>query len=354
MSIRPWLLFPAKLAHDIAPLGLDLAALVTREVSADLKSFGWSRKNRVLHFRNPLGIAGGVDKDGTQIWGWRHFGAGFVEVGTVTPNPQSPNPGKIIGRDIEREALWNRMGFPGRGARFARTSLRDFRDDERSRMDKTSTRFPIFINIGKQRETTLDKASADYTWLVDFFSETTAASQPDVDAFVINISSPNTKGLRDLFSTARLYEFLAPIAERLEAAGTPGLLKLSPDMDAETLASAVEVSTRLDLDGFIATNTTAARPAGIGFSLEGGLSGLPLRDRSREVLKMLIEELGSKREGRLIVSAGGVTTGSEAGLRLALGADLVQTYSGLVFQGPQFFKHAIRELGCVDQVRALV
>ena len=349
---KPWLLLPAKLAHDVAPLGLDLASLVTREVSANCRSFDWSRKKRRLHFRNPLGIAGGVDKDGTQIWGWRHFGAGFVEVGTVTPNPQSPNPGNIIGRDVDREALWNRMGFPGRGARYARASLRDFRDDERS---DGASRFPIFVNIGKQRETTLEKASADYTWLIDLFSElASSATGPDVDAFVINISSPNTKGLRDLFSKARLYEFLAPIAERLEASGTPGLLKLSPDMDAETLASAVEVSVTLDLDGFIATNTTAARPTGITFPAEGGLSGLPLRDRSREVLKMLIAELGSRRDNRLIVSAGGVTTGQEADLRLSRGADLVQTYSGLVFQGPQFFKHALGELGCVDKARALV
>ncbi len=356
--MRPWLLLPAKLAHDVAPLGLDLAALVTPKVSAEFQAFEWSRKNRRLHFRNPLGIAGGVDKDGNQIWGWHHFGAGFVELGTVTPRPQAPNPGKIIGRDIEREALWNRMGFPGRGARYVRASLREFRDDERS--EKTganpsgSLRFPIFINVGKQRETTLDKANADYTWLVDFFSETTTQDTSDVDAFVINISSPNTKGLRDLFSRARLYEFLAPIAERLAATGTPGLLKLSPDMDPETLQSAVEVSLRLDLDGFIATNTTAARPSGIQFSAEGGLSGAPLRDRSREILKQLIEELGAKRAGLLLVSAGGVTTGTEASVRLGLGADLVQTYSGLVFQGPKFFQHAIRELGCVEPSRALV
>ncbi len=339
--LRPWLLFPAKLAHDLAPFGLEFAASITPAVEARARSFVWSRKNRTLHFRNPLGIAGGVDKDGTQIWGWHHFGAGFVEIGTVTPNPQTPNEGRIIDRDTSRDALWNRMGFPGRGAHFARGLLREWRADERSH----GTRLPVFVNIGKQRETTLENANQDYVWLIDFFNQPQAPNEaPLVDAFVINISSPNTKGLRDLFSRERLYEFLAPIADRLAECGTPGLLKLSPDMDEETLRSAVEVSTRLDLDGFIATNTTAARPEGISFPVEGGLSGGPLTLKSREVLEQLLKELGPKRQGLLIVSAGGVLDGAEAATRLSLGADLVETYSGLVFGGPKFFDRALRVL----------
>lgn len=343
MSIRPWLLLPAKFAHDVAPLGLELAALVTREVLADVKPFSFTRKNRTVFFRNPLGIAGGVDKDATQISGWRHFGAGFVEIGTVTPKPQAPNPGRIIGRDIDRAALWNRMGFPGAGAHVARENLREWRYDEVSR--DIAMRFPVFVNLGKQRETTLEMAHRDYAWLIDFFSEPSRTQpEPLADAFVINISSPNTKGLRELFARGRFYEFLAPIAARLEAHGALGFLKLSPDMDEDTLASAVEVALRLDLDGFIATNTTAARPAGVDFPAEGGLSGGPLTSRSREILRELVAILGAERQGRLVVSAGGVLSGKEAATRLALGADLVQTYSGLVFQGPFFFAQALREL----------
>lgn len=348
---QPWLLLPAKLAHDLAPLGLDLAAAFTPEVDAGARPFLFTRKNRSIYFRNPLGIAGGVDKDGTQISGWHHFGAGFVEIGTVTPKPQIANPGQIIGRDTRAEALWNRMGFPGRGAHFAKNCLTEWRLTEELRHSGESStslarpydRFPIFVNIGKQRETALEHASGDYTWLIDFFSET-KQPQPLADAFVINISSPNTKGLRDLFSRERLYEFLAPIAERLELHSTLGLLKLSPDMDDETLQAAIDVSVRLDLDGFVATNTTAARPGGIQFPVEGGLSGAPLAARSREVLKKLIQELGPRRESRLIVSVGGVLSGDEAAVRLRLGADLVQTYSGLVFHGPKFFDHALREI----------
>ncbi len=343
---RPWLLLPAKLAHDVAPLGLDVLMTLTREVQAEFRPTVWNRRSRSIKFRNPLGIAGGVDKDGTQTWGWRHFGAGFVEIGTVTPKPQSPNPGKIIGRDVENEALWNRMGFPGRGATFARSSLRDFRRDEFTQETASAlARFPVFVNIGKQRTTALENASADYTWLIDFFSDPTSLEHgPLVDAFVINISSPNTAGLRELFSRERLYEFLAPIADRLGAHSTPGLLKLSPDMDRETLESAVDVSVRLGIDGFIATNTTAARGKGSKFPAEGGVSGGPLTLKSREMLKDLIQILGSERHGRLIVSVGGVLSGEEAALRLAMGADLVQTYSGLVFKGPRFFDHALRVL----------
>lgn len=350
MSFRPWLHIPAKLAHDLAPIGLELAASFTAAVPADVHGFEWTRKNRRLHFRNPLGIAGGVDKDGLQIAAWNHFGAGFVEIGTVTPRPQAPNPGTIFGRDNDQEALWNRMGFPGLGAHFARRNLREWRMKERTH---SAGRFPVFVNIGKQRETTLEKASADYTWLIDFFSRDIAGASL-VDAFVINISSPNTKGLRELFARDRLTDFLAPIAEKLEQQGTPGLLKLSPDMDIETFHAAISVAVDLDLDGFIATNTTAARPRGITFPEEGGLSGAPLTMRSREVLKSLISALGPQRQGRLLVSAGGVLDGAEAIHRLDLGADLVETYSGLVFRGPRFFSRALRDLACVAPHRPLV
>ena len=353
--MKPWLLLPPELAHDVAPYGLDLLASLSSEVEAKVRSFEWSRKGHTLHFRNPLGTAGGVDKAGTQIAGWRHFGAGFVEVGTVTPKAQKANRGRIIDRNIEMEALWNRMGFPGRGAHYVRSHIRDYRRDEIRREDSGQIapyRLPIFLNIGKQRSTEIEKASADYTWLVDFFSDRKNVFEtPSVDAFVINISSPNTTGLRELFARDRLYEFMAPIADRLNEHSIPGLLKLSPDMDVESLASAIEISVRLDIDGFIATNTTANRPAGIDFPAEGGLSGAPLKLRSREVLLNLIEILGPHREGRLLVSTGGVLSGAEAATRLELGADLVQTYSGLVFHGPRFFDVALRELVTSPLVR---
>ncbi len=347
--MKPWLWLPAQLSHHLAPLGLEIATLISSPVKADVRSFTWKRKGREIFFRNPLGIAGGVDKDGRQIAGWQHFGAGFVEIGTVTPLPQGPNPGKILSRGNETESLWNKMGFPNPGAHSTRLLVRDWRVKEALRSSETGLdlRFPIFINIGKQRDTALDRAHDDYTILIETFMDSSRAveGRPLADAFVINISSPNTKGLRDLFSQARLRNFLSPIAETLQRFHTPGLLKLSPDMDEETRHSCWNVISELELDGLIATNTTAARPQ--GFELlptEGGLSGAPLKIPSRDFLKAAIEELGPRRKGLLVVSAGGVLDGAEARLRLDLGADCIETYSGLVFKGPRFFGEALNHL----------
>jgi dihydroorotate dehydrogenase len=347
--MKPWLWLPAQLSHDLAPFGLELAALATAPVDADVRSFTWKRKGRQIFFRNPLGIAGGVDKDGRQISGWRHFGAGFVEIGTVTPLAQKPNPGKIMARESLTESLWNRMGFPSPGAHATRLLVRDWRVKEAQRSNEMGqdVRFPIFINIGKQRDTSLEKAHEDYSALIETFMDSSRAIEGRAlaDAFVINISSPNTKGLRDLFSHDRLRSFLSPVADTLQRFQIPGLLKLSPDMDEETRHSCWSFISELALDGLIATNTTAARP--VGFShlpIEGGLSGAPLTTRSRDFLKTALEELGPRRAGLLVVSAGGVLDGEEARLRLDLGADCVETYSGLVFNGPRFFQRALKQL----------
>ncbi len=347
--MKPWLWLPTQLSHDLAPIGLELAAQFTRPVAAEARSFSWRRKGREIFFRNPLGIAGGVDKDGRQIAGWKHFGAGFVEIGTVTPEAQKPNPGRIMTRETETAALWNRMGFPSPGAHSTRLLLRDWRVREALLASESNHdfRFPIFINIGKQRETSLEEAHKDYVLLIKTFMDSSrfVENRALVDAFVINISSPNTKGLRDLFSQDRLHRFLLPIADTLAQFQIPGLLKLSPDMDDETRNSALNVLCELDLDGIVATNTTAARPRGFEFlPTDGGLSGAPLRLGSREFLSTAIRDLGSRRQGLLIVSAGGVLDGAEAKLRLDLGADCVETYSGLVFNGPRFFEQALQQL----------
>jgi dihydroorotate dehydrogenase len=349
---------PSAVFHKLAAELLESATYLRRPVEDRLvatRSFSWTRKAHTIHFRNPLGIAGGFDKDGVMIAGWKHFGAGFVEIGTVTPELQLANPGKTFGRDVETEALWNRMGFPSRGSRSVRSALRDWRFDERGNQEigqeleqgpevKGSERFPVFVNIGKQRETPLELASQDYVKLIELFCEPSRTSDPLADAFVINISSPNTKGLRDLFARDRLTEFLQPIAEKLRQHKIPGLLKLSPDLEDQDLVSAVETALELDLDGFVTTNTTVFRPQGCAFPQEGGLSGGPLREKSRDALTKLISILGPRREGLLIVSAGGVLDGAEARKRLEMGADLVQTYSGLVFTGPLFFEDTLREL----------
>lgn len=328
--------------HSAAPYALDVLSSFTPEKKLVVDPFVWKTRNKEIYFRNRLGIAGGVDKDGSQIEGWRHFGAGFVEVGTVTPKAQGPNPGRIIDRDDELQALWNRMGFPSRGGDAVLESLREFRWNESFNHRECRQRLPVFVNIGKNRETSLERAGDDYCDLIRLFTKHGGRESFEwVDAFVINISSPNTKGLRDLFNRDRLTQFLAPIARELDRTVSPGLLKLSPDLDRESFENAVHVALDLGLDGFVATNTTVAREAGSPFPAEGGVSGAPLTLMSREALKTLVEVLGARRSGKLIVSVGGVMNRDEFKLRRELGADLVQAYAALAFQGPWFFQKTL-------------
>ncbi len=354
MGIRPWLWLPAHISHDLAPFALELGSLLTAAVDDQertVKPFTWTRKGREIHFVNPLGVAGGVDKDGRQIAGWKHFGAGFMEVGTITPRPQKPNPGKIMSRLASQEALWNRMGFPSPGAFKTRSYLREFRLQESVTQIDGQRRFPIFANIGKQRETSLERAAEDYLELIDIFTSESAqvAGRCPVDGFVINISSPNTTGLRELFQSTKLVSFLSPIAEKLREQRLPGLLKLSPDMDEDSHISALATVSQLDLDGVVVTNTTSSRPMGLELPKDGGLSGRPLLNLSREFLKKTVKHfprgantLGSQKQ--LIISVGGVLDGHEARWRLLNGADLVETYSGLVFSGPGFFRQSLKNL----------
>jgi len=284
---------------------------------------------RGLNFPNPIGIAGGVDKVGKSLSSWQALGAGFLEVGTVTPLPQSANPGKIMDRSLKDWALWNKMGFPNGGAKAAETHLRSF---------KKNATVPLFVNIGKNRQTPNASAHEDYISCMKLLA-------PYADVFVVNISSPNTKSLRSLQTESFLRDFLEPIvAFRDKAAkSTPLLLKMSPDLDLTELETLISTSKSM-VDGWILTNTTQARDSGSPFPDVGGVSGGPLKKLSRDRLCQTIERLGADRDGKLIVSVGGVMDAEEVQWRLSHGADLVQTYSGLVFEGPGFFKKVLRAL----------
>lgn len=332
--IKPWLYLPASLAHNLAPVALEFHAFFNEPRTYTWKPLNW----RKLHFSNRLGIAGGVDKDGENIEAWWTYGPGFIEVGTITPRAQGPNEGKIIDRDRESRALWNRMGFPGSGAYRALENLKDI---------PRPWHTPIFINIGKNRTTPNEEAVQDYAECIETLTGY-------ADAFVVNISSPNTKGLRELLQPANLRRFLEGVlsARRLHSPGTPLLLKISPDLDDSDLRSVVELSASLGIDGFIATNTTLAREPGSPFPTEGGVSGGPLAQRSKDTLKKLVETLGASKGDLLVISAGGVLSPGDVFERLDLGADLVQIYTALIYEGPCFFEKtskAARHLGNEDQ-----
>lgn len=316
--MRPWLWLSPALAHKLSPSVLNGMALLGCRRPPQWKAWNW----RGLQFPNRLGIAGGVDKDARNVQAWWNLGAGFLEVGTITPRPQPGNAPPVVDRDSDQEALWNRLGFPSQGvARVKRRLLK---------LPKPHLT-PIFANIGKNATTSLEEAHRDY---IELMIELAGV----VDGFVINISSPNTKGLRELLKPSRLRDFLAPILKARPEDGSPILLKLSPDMTEEEMAGVLNISFELNIDGWVLTNTSQGLREGLRFPEEGGVSGRPLSHLSLELLKRTLKLLGPRREGKLIVSVGGVMSPEDVATRLAAGADLVQVYSALIFEGPFFLR----------------
>ena len=307
---------------------------------------------RGLEFTNPLGLAGGVDKNGDHIQHWWTLGPGFIEVGTITPKAQEANVGKILDRDIKSESLWNHMGFPNKGASHVLGRIKDLYQPHFT---------PIFVNIGKNRGTSLESAGEDYIYCMKQMFHY-------ADAFVINISSPNTSDLRNLLKPENLSKFLKPIVEarkelsayetRADGEGTSGgesqegleqgvvpaivlkplLLKVSPDVSEEELSGILQTSLDVGIDGWILTNTTSSRREGSSFPKEGGVSGGELAFQSKTCLKQAVHFLGEQKKGKLLISVGGVMTSEEVLERLDWGADLVQVYSALTFCGPFFFR----------------
>lgn len=324
MRMRPWLWLSPTLAHKLSPPllnGLHLLKLKTGR-PPEWRPLEW----RGLTFPNRLGVAGGVDKDARNIQAWWSLGAGFLEVGTVTPQPQPGNTPPVVDRDTSVEAVWNRLGFPSQGVLKVKRRLESLPSPRLT---------PIFANIGKNATTPLETAHEDYILLL-------RELRGLVDGFVINISSPNTKGLRELLKPEKLIEFLSPVLKSVPLQHAPILLKLSPDMEDVELERVLEISLNLGIDGWVLTNTSQGLREGLSFPKEGGVSGRPLAARSREVLRRTVEILGPRREGKLIVSVGGVSGWEDVSERLSLGADLVQVYSALIFEGPGFFKRVAK------------
>ncbi len=280
---------------------------------------GLEREVLGLRFGNPVGLAAGFDKNGLALPFWRALGFGFVEFGTVTPRPQPGNPPPRVWRFPKHRAIGNSLGFPSDGA--AMVAMRIRRDKLRGDM--------VGINLGKNRDTPLPRAVEDYVAALD-------ATRSVADYFVVNVSSPNTPGLRDLQTRAYLEELVGRVAAA--AAGTPVLVKLSPDLDERQLADAIAACTSAHAAGIVLANTTLARPEGVCF--EGGLSGRPLAARAREVLAE------ARRLTKLpLVSVGGIDSPAEARARLEGGASLVQVYTGLIYEGPALVTRILKGLG---------
>ena len=320
MALKPWLWLSPHIAHKLSPWGLKVISYFRSTNVISNNSLDWQG----LHFANRLGLAGGVDKNGHQIKSWWTMGPGFLEIGTVTPRPQGPNPGKIMDRFSPQKAVWNKMGFPNDGMDILAQSLEKL---------KKPYPTPLFINIGKNRDTPNEKAVEDYRLCYEKLHAWG-------DAFVINISSPNTKGLRDLQGPQFIKDLVSEL-RKVNKSRKPFLVKLSPDLSDENLSATLEAGLEIGVDGWLLTNTTLSRPTGIPFPKEGGLSGAPLKELSKDLLKRTIVFLGDKKKSQLIVSVGGVMNAEDYRERLEMGADLVQVYSALIYEGPFFFQKTL-------------
>lgn len=286
-----------------------------------------------LKFPNALGLAAGMDKSASAVEAWSALGFGFVEVGTLTPRPQPGNPKPRLFRLPEHEALINRMGFNNVGIHAAV-----------KRLEKRRCKAVVGVNIGKNFDTPNEAAVNDYLYCLK-------VAYPVADYIAVNISSPNTKGLRDLQAEESIRQLLGALKKEQSSLQkdtgkkVPMLVKIAPDLEAAQIEALARVFNELAVDGVIATNTTINRAAIAGHPLEneaGGLSGAPVTARSTQVIAAFRELL---REQTPIIGVGGVLSGADAQEKLQAGASLVQVYSGLVYRGPGLVRDILTKLG---------
>jgi len=284
-----------------------------------------------ITFKNPVGLAAGFDKDAKLIDELSSFGFGFIEIGTLTPKPQPGNDKPRLFRLPADRALINRMGFNNGGVEPAV-----------ERLKKRKSSVIVGGNIGKNKVTPNENALDDYALCMD-------ALYPVVDYFVVNVSSPNTPGLRELQEKEPLRKLLSFVKSRMAAnlKPKPVLLKIAPDLTVEQLDDVIEILKETKTDGVIATNTTISRDGletykeTVGQIGAGGLSGKPLRNRSTEVIRYLRRELGPDYP---IIGVGGIMSVQDALEKLDAGADLIQIYTGFVYEGPGFVKRILKAL----------
>nr|WP_269156085.1 quinone-dependent dihydroorotate dehydrogenase [Pandoraea apista] len=332
MARRALFCLDAEQAHHLTlatlrgAASLGLAGLVGQTLPED------PRTVMGIRFPNPVGLAAGLDKDGSCIDGLAALGFGFVEVGTVTPRPQPGNPKPRIFRLPQAEAIINRMGFNNGGV-------------EQFLQNVQSARYkgPLGLNIGKNADTPIERAVDDYLICLE-------KVYPYATYVTVNISSPNTKNLRQLQGGDELDALLGKLKDKQRQLSdrhgkyVPIALKIAPDLDDEQIKVIAGTLTRHGFDGVIATNTTLSREAvaGLPYANEtGGLSGRPVFDASNRVIRALATELGGALP---IIGVGGILSGADAKAKLDAGASLVQVYSGLIYRGPELVRECVQAL----------
>jgi len=313
-------------AHELASRGLRSVAAISPIRRLLRRTLGPDERLRVsalgLELPTPLGAAAGIDKSATWFEGLFALGFGFVEVGTVTARPQEGNPGPRLSRLPQDQALVNRLGFPNPGAEEVANRLAERRDCP-----------ALGVNVGKTKLVPLDDAGGDYRQSVRLLA-------PHADYLVLNVSSPNTPGLREIQSDSdRLGALVAEVREELGGGSCriPLLVKIGPDLTDIEIDAIADQAVELGLDGIVAVNTTVHRTGlksdqqGVEAAGEGGLSGAPLKARALEIIQRLSTRAGDRL---LLISVGGIETPEDAWRRILAGATLVQAYTGFVYGGP--------------------
>jgi dihydroorotate dehydrogenase len=331
--LRPLLFqLDAEMAHGLTLYGLDVAwrselmrFVAVPPAELPVEAFG-------IRFPNPVGLAAGLDKNAAHLDALGALGFGFIEVGTVTPRPQIGNDRPRLFRLPKHEAIINRMGFNNEGV-----------DALVRNVQASSYRGVLGINIGKNKDTPNEKAVDDYLFCLE-------RVYAHASYVTVNISSPNTKGLRDLQEEATLRRFIETLREAQERLGAqhgkrkPMLLKIAPDLTEPELDSIADVLLATGVDGVICTNTTidhsavANDPRG---NEAGGLSGKPLRARATDVVRGMRQRLGDRIS---IIGVGGILEGDDAVEKRTAGASLVQIYSGLIYRGPELIAECVNEI----------
>jgi dihydroorotate dehydrogenase len=328
-----------ELAHEVVMTSLRRASLLPGLIKAGFGELGSTEQGKPaelfgLKFPNRVGLAAGFDKNAVALPAWEALGFGFAEAGTITALAQPGNPRPRVWRLPEQKALVNRMGFNNDGSDAVACRLK--------RLHKSSRRpsIPIGLNIGKSKLTPLEKAHEDYLYTFNRL-------YPYADYFAINVSSPNTPGLRDLQNRDALARLLSTLTAANQDKPTPKplLLKMAPDLAEEGLLDLVHLAEEHGLDGLIATNTTIDHssveelPAYSANNMRGGLSGSPLRERATKILRLICAETKLP-----VIASGGIDSVDAVREKLDAGASLIQIYTGFIYKGPAFIKDICREL----------
>ena len=322
-------LVPPEPAHGLALGAIRLGLFADSRPDDPILETGlWGRR-----WRNPLGLAAGFDKNAVCLDGLSRMGFGFIEVGGVTPRPQAGNPKPRIFRDARARAIVNRCGLNNDGAEAVLGRLRAYRAGVGSGGP------PMAVNIGPNADSA--DPQADFAMLAGAFA-------PVADVLVVNVSSPNTDGLRDLQAVSRLEGVLEGVRKGLPPGDGPRVVvKLAPDMPPEALEAVAGFAVEAPVDGLCLTNTTLSRPLGLSEAVsgqKGGLSGAPLKPIALESLR----RVASVTKGRVpLIGVGGIASGEDAYARIRAGASLVQLYTALVFSGPGLIGRIKRDLAAL-------